>query len=156
MSREPERFAVGHCTGTNQNARKESDSKPLPQRKILVNPRCLDCPRALGITPLPDLYSMKDSYISLALTNAVSLTWLSEQTGVAVATILRHYGRFVHSSEADALELAKIAGSGARTTLEPPQFEHRCSNAERFTEKTLHFFSESLASPTGFEPVLPT
>jgi len=98
----------------------------------------------------------KDTYISLALTNGVSLTWLSEQTGVAVATILKQYDRFMHSSEADALELAKIAGSGARTTLEPPQFGRQCSIAERFTEKTLHFFSQSLASPTGFEPVLPT
>ncbi len=115
-----------------------------------------DAQRALGITPLRDLYSTKDTYISLALTNGVSLTWLSEQTGVAVATILRHYGRFLHSSEADAIELAKIAGSGAQTTLEPPKFEHRCSNAERFIEKTLQFSSECLASPTGFEPVLPT
>jgi hypothetical protein len=115
-----------------------------------------DAQRALGITPLRDLFSTKDTYISLALTNGVSLTWLSEQTGVAVATILKQYDRFMHSSEADALELAKIAGSGARTTLEPPQFGRQCSIAERFTEKTLHFFSQSLASPTGFEPVLPT
>jgi hypothetical protein len=52
-----------------------------------------DAQRALGITPLRDLYSTKDTYISLALTSGVSLTWLSEQTGVAVATILKHYGR---------------------------------------------------------------
>jgi hypothetical protein len=39
----------------------------------------------------------RDTYISLALTNGVPLTWLSEQTGAAVATILKHYERFIHS-----------------------------------------------------------
>ena len=54
-----------------------------------------DAQRALAISPLRDLYSAKDTYISLALTNGVSLTWLSEQTGVAVATLLKHYGRLI-------------------------------------------------------------
>jgi integrase len=67
-----------------------------------------DAQRALAISPLRDLYSAKDTYISLALTNDVSLTWLSEQTGVAVATLLKHYGRFIHSSQADDLEMSKI------------------------------------------------
>ena len=115
-----------------------------------------DAQRALGIAPLRDLYSTKDTYISVALTNGVSLTWLSEQTGVAVATILKHYGRFLHSSEADALELAKIGGSRVRMSLESPLFEHRCSNTKPLIEKTPQFSLESVASPTGFEPVLPT
>ena len=46
-----------------------------------------DAQRALEITPLRDLYSTKDTYISVALTNGVSLSWLSEQTGVALGTI---------------------------------------------------------------------
>jgi len=54
-----------------------------------------DAQRALAISALRDLYSAKDTYISLALTNGVSLTWLSEQTGVAVATLLKHYGRLI-------------------------------------------------------------
>lgn len=73
-----------------------------------------DAQRALHISPLRDLYSTKDTYISLALTNGVSLTWLSEQTGVAVATILKHYGRFIHSSQADDFEMSKIEGKKAR------------------------------------------
>ncbi|HVN63117.1 MAG TPA: tyrosine-type recombinase/integrase, partial [Candidatus Binataceae bacterium] len=73
-----------------------------------------DAQRALEITPLRDLYSTKDTYLSLALTNGVSLTWLSEQTGVAVGTILTHYGRFVHSSQADDFELSKIEGFGGQ------------------------------------------
>jgi len=67
-----------------------------------------DAQRALAISPLRDLYSAKDTYISLALTNDVSLAWLSKQTGVAVATLLKHYGRFIHSSQADDLEMSKI------------------------------------------------
>jgi hypothetical protein len=39
---------------------------------------------------------------------------LSEQTGVAVATLLKHYGRFIHSTAADDLELSKIDGSAVR------------------------------------------
>lgn len=70
-----------------------------------------DAQRALSISPLRDLYSAKDTYISLALTNGVSLTWLSEQTGVAVATILKHYGRFIHSSQADDFEMSKMEGN---------------------------------------------
>jgi integrase len=115
-----------------------------------------DAQRALGISPLRDLYSTKDTYISLALTSGVSLTWLSEQTGVAVATILKHYGRFVHSSEADALELSKIAGSGNGKRPDPAEFEHRCSNSDLLIQENQRFSSENLASPTGFEPVLPT
>jgi len=73
-----------------------------------------DAQRALSVLPMRDLYSTKDTYISLALTNGVSLAWLSEQSGVAAATLLKHYGRFVHSSEADAYQLTKIEGSKPR------------------------------------------
>lgn len=75
-----------------------------------------DAQTALEITPLRDLYSAKDTYISHALTNGVSLPWLSDQTGVALTTLLKHYGRFVHSSEVDDLELAKIDGNGRRAS----------------------------------------
>ena len=66
-----------------------------------------DAQRALEI-PLRDLYTTKDTYVSLALTNGVNLRWLSEQTGVHESTLLRHYGSFVHTTDADERELAKI------------------------------------------------
>ncbi len=44
----------------------------------------------------------------VALTNGVNLTWLSEQTGVMESTLRTHYGRFIHASQAAALELAEI------------------------------------------------
>jgi len=50
--------------------------------------------RALGIR-MRDLYATKDTYVSTALTRGVNLAWLSEQTGVADATLRRHYGRFI-------------------------------------------------------------
>ena len=55
-----------------------------------------DVQRTHAISPLRDPYSAKDTYISLALTNDVSLTWPSEQNGVAVATLLKTL-RKVHS-----------------------------------------------------------
>ena len=113
-----------------------------------------DAQRALEISPLRDLYSTKDTYISLALTNGVSLTWLSEQTGVAVATILKHYGRFVHSSQSDAIELARI--DREQPSLEAAEFEHHFGHRDRPIGKNLRFSLVPVASPTGFEPVLPT
>ena len=55
--------------------------------RFAVPTKCTTC---LEISPHHDLYSTKDTYTSLALTNGVSLTRLSEQTGMAVATILKH------------------------------------------------------------------
>ncbi len=110
-----------------------------------------DAQRALTMAPLRDLYSTKDTYISLALTNGVSLPWLSEQTGVAVATILKHYGRFVHSTEADDLELSKIGDSVAPPQPNSVQFEHRVEHREGPKEPTPRFSKKRKTSPTGFE-----
>ncbi len=107
-----------------------------------------DAQRALEITPLRDLYSTKDTYLSVALTNGVSLTWLSEQTGVAVATILKHYGRFIHSSQADDFELAKIE--------KPGQLGHRFGHRFGHRRDEMPQLYGMKVSPTGFEPVLPT
>ncbi len=63
--------------------------------------------QALGIR-IRDAYTTKDTYISNALTHGVNLTWLSEQTGVAEATLRKHYGRFVHTAARDAAELARL------------------------------------------------
>ncbi len=115
-----------------------------------------DAQRALTIAPLRDLYSTKDTYLSLGLTNGVSLTWLSEQTGVAVATILKHYGRFVHSSETDAFELSKIESYGRQNDADSVQFEHRFEHRAALLGENPRFSSGKMVSPTGFEPVLPT
>jgi hypothetical protein len=69
--------------------------------------------RVLGVR-LRDLYATKDTYVSVALTKGVNLTWLSEQTGVMESTLRTHYGRFIHASQADALDLAKIDSIGVK------------------------------------------
>ncbi len=57
------------------------------------------------------LYATKHTYVSLALTRGVNVTSLSEQTGVALATLLKHYGRFMHTYAADRDELEKMEGT---------------------------------------------
>jgi hypothetical protein len=86
------------------------------------------------------------------VTNGVSVTWLSEQTGAALSTILKHYGLFIHSSQADDLEMSKIE------VAKPPkkvQFGHRFGHPKGIRKK-FKKIKGKLASPTGFEPVLPT
>ena len=86
--------------------------------------------RALGIR-LRDLYSTKDTYVSSALTQGVNLTWLSEQTGVAEGTLRAHYGRFIHSSLSDAMELAKIDPDGAKAGQFAPRLPLQKMSAEK-------------------------
>jgi hypothetical protein len=72
----------------------------------------------------------------------------------AVAAILKHYGRFVHSTQTDAIELARI--DREQPSLEAAQFEHHFGHQDLPIGKNMRFSSISVASPTGFEPVLPT
>ena len=76
--------------------------------------------RSLGLRHR-DLYATKDTYVSVALTRGVNLTWLSEQTGVAEGTLRTHYGRFIHASRSDALELSKIDSKGAGSARFAPR-----------------------------------
>ena len=81
-----------------------------------------------------DLYATKDTYVSTALTRGVNLAWLSEQTGVADATLRRHYGRFIHADAADAFELSKIDPTTAIGAV--------CPSEGQLLEKTLYFTRE--------------
>jgi len=47
----------------------------------------------------------------MALTSGVNLRWLSQQSGVHESTLLRHCGSFVHMTETDYRELAKLRQS---------------------------------------------
>jgi len=102
--------------------------------------------RALGIR-LRKFYSTKHTYVSLALTLGVNVTWLSEQTGVAVTTLLKHYGKFIHTPDADRVELSKIErGQGP----DCPRFAHE-QEAVNINPRSRSWVK---ASPTGFEPVV--
>jgi hypothetical protein len=62
----------------------------------------------------------------------VSVTWLSERTGVALSTILKHYGRFIHSSQANDLEMSKIE---IVKPLKKVQFGHRFGHPKDVRKK---------------------
>lgn len=68
----------------------------------------VDAQRALGMTPLRDLYSTKDTYVSWARRHHVNEAWLEDQTGVSIQTLKRHYGGVIHDPAWDRDELAKI------------------------------------------------
>jgi integrase len=98
--------------------------------------------RALGLR-LRKFYATKHTYVSIALTRGVNVTWLSEQTGVAVTTLLKHYGKFIHTLDADRVELSKIEGpEGA----DCPRFAHE----EEAVDTSPRSPSLAEASPTGF------
>jgi integrase len=107
--------------------------------------------RALSIR-LRDLYATKDTYVSVALTKGVNLTWLSEQTGVMESTLRTHYGRFIDASQADALELTKIDPSGAKMGEFAPRLPHEGAIARK---KALNY-GRNLVEQKGFEPSTPT
>ena len=77
--------------------------------------------------PDAQLYATKGTYVSTGLTRGVNLAWLSEQTGVADATLRRHYGRFIHT-DADALELSKIDADGPELVQFVPPKGNRSKN----------------------------
>ena len=103
--------------------------------------------RALGIGPRK-FYATKHTYVSIALTRGVNLAWLSEQTGVAATTLLKHYGKFMHTLDADRVELSKIEGG---TVPIGPRLAHGSEGEEDFPRKQ----KASGMSPRGFEPLLP-
>ncbi len=128
---------------------KNSLGRPIDQRsfyKIFCAAQ-----RALGIR-LRDLYATKDTYVSVALTKGVNLTWLSEQTGVMESTLRTHYGRFIHASHADALELAKIDPMDARKVKFAPRLPHEGANSRKDPLN----YKEKMVEQKGFEPSTPT
>jgi hypothetical protein len=58
--------------------------------------------RACGIR-VRGLYSTKDTFVTTALAAGVKIAWLEEQTGVAYATLKRHYGTWMPLDEAGEL-----------------------------------------------------
>ena len=95
-----------------------------------------------------DLYATKDTYVSTALTRNVNLAWLSEQTGVADATLRRHYGRFIHADAADPFEPSKIDSDRPESVqLAPP-----CPSEAQSAEKDPLIYGRNLVEQKGFEP----
>jgi hypothetical protein len=52
------------------------------------------CLRALGLR-VRGIYATKDTFVTTALQVGVKVAWLEAQTGVAYATLKRHYGKWI-------------------------------------------------------------
>jgi integrase len=124
--------------------------QPIEQRSFYRPFR--DAVRVLGFRPR-DLYATKDTYVSIAITAGVNLTWLSDQTGVAETTLRKHYGRFVHSSLADAHELDKIDPDARTLAPGRRRIGHRLDTANRRRSATSRFRDPIVVEQKAFEPV---
>ena len=103
--------------------------------------------RVLQIRPRP-FYNTRHTYISVALTLGCNQKWIAEQTGTSIAMIQEHYGKFIRD-DGDALLRAYVEGPKTDSIQEKTG-----TFAETF-QSDLSNYQRNLASPTGFEPVLP-
>lgn len=61
------------------------------------------------------LYSLKDTFCSRYISSpGATWEWLSEQTGVAITTLKRHYARFERAPMRDVEELERMRGKGGK------------------------------------------
>ena len=67
------------------------------------------CLRALGIR-VRGLYATKDTFVSLAMTCSANPAWLEQQTGVAWATLRKHYGKYMPRQGASEMDKLRAAG----------------------------------------------
>src|SRR5262249_17953895 len=101
----------------------------------------------LKVRPRP-FYNVRHTFISVALTIGCNPKWIAEQTGTSIAMIQEHYGKYIRD-DGDAL---------LRAYVERPRNESIAVKAGTFPET---FWDDGanyggiMASPTGFEPVLP-
>lgn len=98
---------------------------------------------ALNIRPRK-FYATRHTFISVGLSAGVNLKWLAEQCGNSMATIEKHYGRFLAREAKAQLRILANAGPEKPATL--------CTRLPARAEKSLR----SGVVPTGIEPVLPT
>src|SRR5262245_20132687 len=61
------------------------------------------CLRALGLR-VRGIYATKDTFVTTALQVGVKVAWLEAQTGVAYATLKRHYGKWITPEGQSELE----------------------------------------------------
>jgi integrase len=91
-------------------------------------PHWYACQRALGIR-VRGLYCTKDTYVTTALTVGAKIAWLEQQTGVAYATLRRHYGKWI-PTEGES-ELSRFAA------LDPGLFRGQIVSAKQGRADTI-------------------
>jgi integrase len=123
----------------------DADGKPIDQAEF--GRGFQGVLRVLEIRPRP-FYNTRHTYISVALTLGCNPKWIAEQTGTSLIMIQQNYGKYVRD-DGDAL---------LRAYVQRPKTD----GVEEETETLGETFSDKdakvaglLASPTGFEPVLP-
>ena len=103
--------------------------------------------RVLEIRPRP-FYNTRHTYISVALTLGCNQKWIAEQTGTSIEMMERNYGKYIRD-DGDALLRAYVERSDRRA-----EGEKTGTFSETFVDVRRNYL-ENMASPTGFEPVLP-
>ena len=123
----------------------DGQGKPIDQSEFN---RCSFQPvlRVLKIRPRP-FYNLRHTFISVALTLGCNQKWIAEQTGTSVQMIQEHYGKFIRD-DGDAL---------LRAYVEKPKLDAKEQKTGTFAgtfSRSASNYANSMASPTGFEPVL--
>jgi integrase len=115
-----------------------------------------DAQRALKISPIRGVYSTKDTFCSIYISRGGRWSWLSEQTGVAVQTLRRHYAKYDRTAEDDAAELARLRAKVLDESAAEPKnranLSHDLSHEEELAEQTTEFLEGNLMEQKGFEP----
>ena len=116
--------------------------------------------RALKISPIRGVYSAKDTFCSIYISNGGRWSWLSEQTGVAVQTLRRHYAKYERTAEDDAAELARLrvrsGKEGTAETQNRDNLSHGLSHGEEPAEPPRDLSQGNEMEQKGFEPSTPT
>jgi integrase len=123
----------------------DADGKPIDQSEFARGFQGVL--RVLKIRPRP-FYNTRHTFISVALTLGCNPKWIAEQTGTSLIMIQQNYGKYIRD-DGDALLKAYVE-TPEKDVVEPE------------TETLGETLSDEgakvaglLASPTGFEPVLP-
>jgi hypothetical protein len=78
------------------------DGEPIEPK--VFSTHWYNCLRALGIRTRGP-YGTKDTFCSLAVTRGVNPSWLEQQTGVAWATLKKHYAKYIPDQGRDQLQV---------------------------------------------------
>jgi integrase len=123
----------------------DADSKPIDQSEFARGFQGVL--RVLKMRPRP-FYNTRHTFISVALTLGCNPKWIAEQTGTSLIMIQQNYGKYIRD-DGDALLRAYV--QERKTDVVDEKTE---TFGETFTDEGANY-SGFLASPTGFEPVLP-
>jgi hypothetical protein len=117
------------------------------------------CLRALGFR-VRGIYATKDTFVTTALQTNVKVAWLEAQTGVAYATLKRHYGKWITpegTSELERFVALDPTLFGGVTDVKLPGGQRRRGNSREGREKaSVRKCEEGDLNPHGCYPTSPS